>query len=46
MFITSQALTGPFAGYCVFSNIEKSTVQISLDSGYLVHFQGLEPWAR
>ena len=30
---------------CVFW-YEKSTVQISLDSGYLVHFQGLEPWAR
>ena len=46
MFITSQALTGPIAGYCVFSDMKNPLSKFLWTVDYLVHFQGLEPWAR
>ena len=46
MFITSQALTGPIAGYCVFSDMKNPLSKFLWTVDHLVRFQGLEPWAR
>lgn len=30
----------------IFADMKKATVHDKMNSGHVVHFQGLEPWAR